>query len=183
MDFRHIKSTLERAGVNFQPGLSSAEVKAAEDRFSLAFPDDLREFLMFALPSGERFPNWRNPEDPEIARALGWPLEGIWFDVQQNGFWPAEWGTKPDDESAAYEVIRKRVAAAPKLIPIIGHRYMPDRPAKRGNPVFSVYQTDIIHYGSDLENYLHNEFYHYFGTPPHRIGETRTIEFWSSFVE
>ncbi|RQP24222.1 SMI1/KNR4 family protein [Piscinibacter terrae] len=179
MDLQHIKSTLERAGVNFQLGLSSHEITAAESRFSLAFPEDLREFLMFALPSGERFPNWRDLDDPAIAHALGWPLEGIWFDVQQNAFWLEEWGAKPSDESAAYEVVRQRVAEAPKLIPIMGHRYMPDRPAARGNPVYSVYQTDIIYYGSDLEHYLHNEFYYYFGMPHHQIDETRSIEFWS----
>jgi len=43
-------------------------------------------------------------------------------------------------------------------------------PRHRRNPVFSVHQTDIIYYGSDLEHYLHKEFYYYFGTPACSLG-------------
>ena len=68
------------------------------------------------------------------------------------------------------------VAAAPRLIPIYGHRMMPDEPQEPGNPVFSVHQTDIIHYGFDLADYLRHEF----GLPgrepwPERV---RPIRFW-----
>jgi hypothetical protein len=182
MDLHHIRTVLEGGGIVFEQGLSAREVKLVEDRFQLVFPDDLKEFLMFALPTGQSFLNWRDPNDPEIPRLLAWPLEGMWFDVQHNGFWMPEWGPKPDDEAAAYRELKKRVAAAPKLIPIAGHRYMPDRPSASGNPVYSVYQTDIIYYGSDLENYLHNEFHYYFGTPSHQIGEAREIDFWSSLA-
>ena len=50
------------------------------------------------------------------------------------------------------------VAKAPRLIPILSHRYMPDDPPLAGNPVFSVYQTDIIYYGYDLASYFESEF-------------------------
>jgi hypothetical protein len=40
-----------------------------------------------------------------------------------------------------------------KLIPIFVHRMMPDDPHLAGNPVFSVHQTDIIHYGFALADY------------------------------
>jgi hypothetical protein len=33
---------------------------------------------------------------------------------------------------------------------------MPERPFEVGNPVLSVSQTDIIYYGSDLQDYLEN---------------------------
>ena len=183
MDFQSVRTVLARAGVVFESGLSSSEIDSVENRFGFVFPEDLRRFLMFALPTGLRFPNWRDYSSPEIAQTLAWPLEGIWFDVQNNHFWPREWGAKPTDDSVAYEELRSRVASAPKLIPISGHRYMPDRPGTAGNPVYSVHQTDIIYYGGDLENYLHNEFHYYFGTPQHSIpGEIREIEFWSLFV-
>jgi hypothetical protein len=183
MNLENIHAVLKRAGVAFDAGLSSAEMARAEKHLSFTFPDDLRTLLMFALPMGLRFPNWRNLDDPELERSLSWPLEGIWFDVQNNQFWPSEWGAKPDNEAAAYEALRRRVTSAPTLIPIYGHRYMPDRPHSSGNPVLSVYQTDIICYGTDLENYLHNEFHDHFGTPSHDItGEVRDIEFWSWFV-
>jgi hypothetical protein len=51
---------------------------------------------------------------------------------------------------------------APRLIPIYAHRAVPNEPLEAGNPVFSVMQMDIIIYGNDLEQYLHNEF----GLPP-----------------
>jgi hypothetical protein len=35
---------------------------------------------------------------------------------------------------------------------------IPDEPSRPGNPVFSVHQTDIIHYGADLRDYLEREF-------------------------
>jgi hypothetical protein len=53
---------------------------------------------------------------------------------------------------------------------------MPDEPRKAGNPVFSVHQTDIIHYGYDLLHYLHEEFkVAKWWTPP---SDPRPIRFW-----
>jgi hypothetical protein len=63
-----------------------------------------------------------------------------------------------------------------KLIPIYGHRMMPDEPHLPGNPVFSVYQTDIIYYGYDLADYLRHEFHLPGREPwPERV---RAIRFW-----
>jgi hypothetical protein len=172
---------LEGAGISFEAGLSSQEIGSLEAQFGFVFPDDLRSFLMFALPTGQGFVNWRSSNRLDIAEAMAWPLEGMWFDVKTNHFWPSDWGMKPSEESAAYELLRSQVESAPKLIPICGHRYMPDRPSLAGNPVYSVFQTDIIFYGSDLENYLYNEFARQ-GTNLSLSEEIRQIEFWSSFV-
>jgi hypothetical protein len=184
MNLEYIRTALEKAGVTFEVGLTSQEIEQVEQRFSFTFPEDLRCLLMFALPINLGFPNWRNQNDPELEKSLSGPLEGIWFDVQNSVFWPDEWGVKPKERAAAYEQLCSRVASAPKLIPICGHRYIPDRPYASGNPVFSVHQADIIYYGSNLENYLHNEFYYHFGAPAYDIsGEIRQIEFWSSLAE
>jgi hypothetical protein len=37
-------------------------------------------------------------------------------------------------------------------------RYIPAEPNESRNPVFSVHQTDIIHYGNDLADYFQREF-------------------------
>jgi hypothetical protein len=87
-----------------------------------------------------------------------------------------EWGPRPGSLGEAQRLAGDLVAAAPQLIPIYGHRMMPDEPHLAGNPVFSVHQTDIIIYGVDLANYLHIEF----GLPgdaPHPEQE-RPIRFW-----
>ncbi len=183
MNLDRIKVTLESAGVHFDNGLSAEEMAAAEQRFRFIFPDDLRRFLAYCLPIGRGCPNWRYPDDNALADSMAGPLEGICFDVQHNAFWLSEWGAKPTDQDAAFALVAKHVESAPKLIPIFGHRYIPDRPSIAGNPVFSVHQTDIIYYGVDLENYLHNEYHTYFGTPRYQLpGKIREIEFWSALA-
>ena len=95
-------------------------------------------------------------------------------------FWPAEWGERPASLDEAFAIAKTAVEQAPTLIPILGHRYLPDRPNEAGNPVFSVYQTVIIYYGSNLADYLENEF----GRSEYALnGEIRHIEFWTWIVE
>jgi hypothetical protein len=104
------------------------------------------------------------------------------FDIEHNSFWLESWGAKPALGEAC-AIARAKVADAPHLIPIYSHRYMPDRPCIAGNPVFSIYQTDIIYYGADLFDYLCNEFEHSFGRAKYALGsQPRQIEFWSDLA-
>jgi hypothetical protein len=184
MDFSTVKEKLEQAGVVFESGLTEGEIQTIEESFGFQFPPDLKAFLMFTLPSGKGWPNWRNVEDPEIERMLNWPYEGMCFDIQNNALWPPTWGAKPTSLTEAFAVAKRKVEAAPTLIPILGHRYLPDRPSIEGNPVLSVYQTDIIYYGSNLWDYFRNEFHYYFGVTEHQTSEPpRRIEFWSDFID
>lgn len=183
LDLPAVHATLVRAGVVFEPGLSDAEFKAVESRFGFRFPPDLRRFLAHALPTSPSWPNWRRDPPETLRERLEWPYEGICFDVEQNGFWPVRWGQKPGSLDEARRIARQHVDAAPRLIPILSHRYLPDRPHQAGNPVFSVHQTDIIYYGSDLPAYLKNEFSYYFGSERRFDEPTRRIEFWSWLVD
>src|SRR5690348_10376070 len=132
---------LKQQGIALGKGLTDSEVDRAQNKYGFRFPPDLRELLQYGLPIGPAFPNWRDEPDESIRSRLSWPLEGIEFDIAQNGFWMEEWGPKPDDVDTAFEIARQEVARAPRLIPIYGHRYIPDEPRLVGNPVFSVYQT------------------------------------------
>jgi hypothetical protein len=162
-------------GVEFDAGLTDVEVAATEARFAFRFPPDLRAFLQTALPSGPRFPNWRSGEEESLRDWLDLPRRGILFDIE-HGFWLEEWGPRPDSLEEACRVATELVATAPKLIPIYGHRMMPDEPHLPGNPVFSVHQTDIIYYGFDLADYLRHEFHLAGREPwPERV---RAIRFW-----
>lgn len=76
------------------------------------------------------------------------------FDVEHNAFWDPEWGDRPSSLADALRIAEEAVRAAPRLIPVYGHRYLPQEPCIAGNPVFSVYQMDIIVYGSDLYYYF-----------------------------
>ena len=164
--------------IEWLPGYSQSELDAAQERFGLVFPPDLIALLRDRrLPGGH---DWAGDEAP-IRQMLEWPREGLLFDVEHAGLWWPEWGERPDNEADRAEVVSAVVAASPRLIPIVGHRYIPEKPREAGNPVFSVYQSDIILYGTNLANYLDNEF-----SLPHRyalIGEVKPIRFWSLAVQ
>lgn len=104
------------------------------------------------------------------------------FDIRHNTFWPAAWGPRPESLEEAFQFAAQAVATAPRLIPVFGHRYIPAEPARAGNPVFSVHQTDIIVYGNDLLSYFANEFRAVASwyTPPL---DARPIRFWSERAE
>lgn len=113
--------------------------------------------------------------------ALYWlgRLRGLLFDIEENGLWWAEWGNRPNAAEERTEVLTQVLSHAPKLIPIFGHRYLPATPSQAGNPVFSVYQSDVIHYGADLADYLDREENGWEAQP---WPEVREIDFWSELV-
>ena len=173
--------TLRTAGISIQKGLSDRELSTVENRFGFKFPPDLQALLKLGLPVSEKFPNWRDETPEEINERLNWPFDGMCFDIEYNKFWMNEWGVRPTQIAEAFAVARKQVEKAPRLIPIFIHRYIPAEPNESGNPVFSVYQTDIIYYGTDLASYLSAEFN--FNNPLPIPSEPKHIRFWSELVE
>jgi hypothetical protein len=160
-------------------GYTRAELESAQQRFGLRFPPDLAELLLERRPADGY--DWRI-DDERIIQALRAPLEGLKFDVEHNALWWPEWGERPATPAERAEVMRDLVQAAPRLIPILSHRYIPEHPSEAGNPVFSVMQSDIIYYGADLADYLSREFFR----DPSRIPVSepnRRIPFWSDLVE
>lgn len=144
--------------IEFDLGLTDAEIDTIEKRFGFSFPPDYRDFLQCALPRGPQFPDWRCDDNMALRQWLDLPRQGVLFDVEHNGFWLNEWGTRPSTLDGALREVNELLKSAPQLIPIYGHRMIPDEPQMEGNPVFSVHQTDIIHYGFDLADYLRHEF-------------------------
>lgn len=165
-----------RASAAFADGLSDAEVERAEENYGFRFPPDLRGLLQAALPNGFPFPDWRSGEDVRIRELLRLPLDGILVDVERNDFWLPEWGVRPVQDKDARAIVEEHVNQAPRLIPIYGHRMIPDRPHRIGNPVLSIHQTDIIYYGFDLDDYFRHEF----GLPGRKPwpSEVPQVEFW-----
>lgn len=175
-DWADIIARLDAANVLFRDGLTDEEIAEVEKKYDFRFPPDLRDFLQTALPTGFSFPDWRSGDEVRISNMLDWPLHGIIFDVEHNNFWLSEWGVRPARIEDARTIVEEYVRQAPRLIPINGHRMIPDRPHRAGNPILSVYQTDIIYYGFDLDDYFRNEF-----TLPGRRSwpsEIAAIEFW-----
>jgi hypothetical protein len=164
-------------------GLTDEEVSKVESTFAFRFPPDLRQLLQYALPVSPSFLDWRGASEESLRGRLDWPADGICFDIENNSFWWKEWGPKPADIATAQEIARREIANYPTLIPIFSHRYIPEEPHVAGNPVFSIYQTDIIYYGVDLTNYFGNEFSspRQYNLP--NLESVRKIRFWSELVE
>jgi hypothetical protein len=191
-ELESVVARLRSAGMQFDEGMSNKEIVLAEEKYGIRFPPDLREFLQIALPLSQPnsgwFPSWRfaiagdEESHQKIVASLEWPADGIYFDIERCGFWmEEEWGTRPSEVDQAKNVARQKVEEAPRLIPIFSHRYIPSEPNTPGNPVFSVYQTDIIHYGADVVPNLEAEFLG--GALPQDISTVRPIRFWSRLVE
>ncbi|WP_440948164.1 hypothetical protein ACSAZL_08015 [Methanosarcina sp. T3] len=161
MCYTEIIKKLSSQGVSFSKGLDEQEFNNIEQFYDIRFPPDLKDFLRTALPVSKGFYNWRNFSEDNvnsIKKMLSWPLEGMIFDIEHNNFWYEGWGLKPNNQLEAIALCRKEMEKVPKLIPIFMHRYISSEPEEKGNPVFSVYQTDNIYYGEDLLTYLKIEF-------------------------
>lgn len=168
-----------RTGTRWQTGLDEPRIDALEGHWGLKFPTDCRRFLsILNAPDRGRYCvgwnddppydlreeddapsyfDWRN-DDEAIIDALNWPLEGLLFDVEENSLWPDSWGERPGEVTDVHNKVARLVATAPKLIPITGHRYLLANSLEAGNPVLSVWGSDIICYGSNLRNFLLLEF-------------------------
>jgi hypothetical protein len=144
---------LRSSRVDIQTGLSTDEFLSIEQQYRFTFPPDLRWALRLGMPASARFPNWRQP-DGQILSMLSWPFDGIAFDIRMNHYWRSAWGVRPPSVESAVDIAMNYLRQAPVLIPIYAHVYVPSYPHLEGNPIFSVYQTDIIHRGEDLAEYL-----------------------------
>jgi len=178
---------LEKNIFQLEPGLSDKEIQNIEVRFQFRFPPDLRLLFQMVLPVSEKFYHWRKAlvdakTAEKISGMLDWPRDGILFDVEHNNFWVHHdlpdvptWGPKPETLEKQLDIAKTHIASYPKLIPIYSHRYIPETPHEKGNPVFSVYQTDIIYYGSCLANYFLNEL----ENRNELSQEIKRVPFWS----
>lgn len=174
------------------PGLTAAEFARVERGYGFEFADDHRAFLAAGLPlnrppeEGQTWPrpwpDWRDGNPDDLREQLGWPVEGALFDVEHNALWHPSWGQRPDEISQALSTARQHLTRAPAMIPVYAHRYLPAGRGTCGHPVLSIYQTDIIIYGTDLADYISHEF-----TGPGRpISPDWTpppmVPFWNEFL-
>jgi hypothetical protein len=181
MDLDPVLAQLDSAGVWLDPGLTADELADVERRFGFTFCADHRALLTLAVPVGDRWPDWLDDDEAPVRAQLAWPVDGIVHEVLHDGFWPASWGPRPtgDDREA---VARRHLESVPTMVPVYSHRYLPGGGAPAGTPVFSIYGTDVIHYGSDLADYLTREFLGRSSPVPPPDASLRT-PFWSDLVD
>jgi len=160
-----------QTGTHWRGGMTVAEIEAAEGRFGLAFPPDFRLFLATLhtpdpvmvgahfegstlVPStGRLFQDWLGDPRP-IEAALAWPVEGLLWSIEANQDWYVGWGPRPRTAEEREAVVRRIAATGPALVPVYGHRYLVGDPQVAGNPVLSIYGTDVIVFAEDLRSYL-----------------------------
>jgi hypothetical protein len=104
----------------------------------------------------------------------------VLFDVEHTALWHPSWGQRPAGTGEALRTARQHLSRAPRMIPVFGHRYLPAGRGTYGHPVLSIYQSDIIVYGTDLADYITCEFSRRlisadWAPPP-------MVPFWSDFL-
>jgi hypothetical protein len=112
---------------------------------------------------------------------LSWPTEGLIFDAGHNNFWYPAWGPRPARSADALDLARQQLAHVPVMVPVFGHRYLPAGPDPTGQPVLSMYQSDIIYYGADLADYLRREFTAQSSRTLDSV--TTAVPFWRYFLD
>jgi hypothetical protein len=161
-------------------GYTDTELALIQTRWGLRFPPDLIDLLkqQRRLLADQNDFDWLLTDPKTIEAMLDWPYQGFLFDVENTNTWWPEWGDRPDSAEARAARLRQVFKEqAPKLIPLMGHRYLPEEPHEAGNPIFSVYQTDVICYGADLADWMERDRR---GGSPHRpLPAIKEIRFWS----
>ena len=163
INIEKIKEVLIKNNITLYDGLTDEEFEKIEKFYSIKFPISLRTLYKSFLPE---FYNWRDFSEENVNKIkyyLNWPIEGILFDIQNNGFWKKCFGQRTNDinenKKIALEFLENsNNETVPKLIPVYAHRYVPCYPDIMDIPVISVYQTDIVFYGKNLEDYFKSEF-------------------------
>jgi hypothetical protein len=133
------------------------------------------------VPStGRQFPDWTGDSQP-IQTAMAWPLEGLLNSIEDNASWRPSWGPRPFETEHRETVVRRLAQHGPQLIPIFGHRYLAGPGDRSGNPILSIYGSDVIVYASDLSVYLPFEI----GLEPRDAGKQPDpqIPFWQDVID
>jgi hypothetical protein len=159
-------------------GLKDSEIDEIEEKYQIKFTPDHREFLkiLHTIDRKERieyeaideqsepeigefpfFYNWKT-DNEEIEYRFDWTRRTILQDILgQNQVWLKSWGKRPSSNEEREAIFNEWLKQAPKLLPLTGHRFIVSEPLVKGNPVLSVYGSDIIVYGWNLRHYLLNE--------------------------
>jgi hypothetical protein len=182
--YQEIVFKLKSKGILFDEGMTLSEIDAAEKLYGISFPGEVKRLYSLGLPVSKGFYNWRDTSKENVRQIkdmLKVPIQGLMFDLETNGFWCDDWEDKPTDIRKAQSILIGHYNKAPQMIPIYAHRYMPYVSNAMDVPVFSIMQSDIIHYGVDLISYLEIEF----GFKQYRELEQanfRYIDFWSDLL-
>jgi hypothetical protein len=134
-----------RTDCELAPGLDEAELDRAEQVFGITMPPLWRAVLRRAHPvpglgAKRVYPDWRLGDEQGTHALVRRPVEGVLFDVEQNGFWWHDWGPAPGSAAERLALAGRHLATVPRLTPLMGHWYVG---SEDDSPVFSIVQTDL----------------------------------------
>lgn len=161
----------------FARGYSAWELEDAQSRHQLTFPPDLLDYYSRSRRVTAKGYDWTHDHEA-IVTALKWPLDGLLFDLREDDRWIEAWGPRPEDRAEQEVRLTQLVASAPRLIPLTGHRYLCGEPHSSGNPVLSVYQSDIIYYAPTLADFVGSK-----GGHVAVDARPKRIAFWSDVID
>ncbi|EGO8358130.1 SMI1/KNR4 family protein [Escherichia coli] len=185
LDYTLLVDRLRAKGIIFYAGLSEAEITTIEQTFNFCFPLDFKAFLHTALPASEGFIHWRQALysgkiEREVKQRFNTPIEGVLYDVMKNDFWLDVWGEKNLNLDSRKDHFDKISNQCPVLIPLYRNRYMATSLHTGGNPVYSVYNSDIICTGNDLACWMKTEFN--LALPGNYQADKNPVQFWDDFL-
>lgn len=165
-------------------GMSENKILDVQKQLGFLLPKDFKCLLQNVQdPNGDMF-DWNHFSKKRYDDLIEWVWKGIEFDISENCFWlENRWGSRPESMEDRFKIGRKDFETWPKLLPLFGHRFLPATPCLSDNPVFSIMQTDIIYYGSNLANYLINELMPAGGQATPSREAFRKIDVWSQITE
>jgi hypothetical protein len=164
-------------GSRWTGGLTHHEINEIEKKWNVKFPPDFQLFLEILHTIDRKevieqtdwetdeiityekpfFYNWKT-DTTELESRFSWPFRTILEDIEgANRVWLRSWGERPKEAKVRYSKFKQWFDQAPSLIPVTGHRFIIADPAVSGNPILSVWGSDIILYGWNLRHYLLNE--------------------------
>lgn len=189
-------------GTRWRGGMSASDLEIVEAMFSVRLPPDYRRFLRtlhtpdpplagmrisnFRVVSVEErlFPDWTGATTPLIA-AFEAPLAGVLRGVAL-GRWHPAWGDRPDDPRQRERQVRALAAAAPRLIPFAGQRYLVASDGAEDGPVLAAHGAEVSFVAPDLRRGLLRELglSEDSGAVPNRAPEPPTrVPFWSDVAD
>lgn len=162
-------------GAKWQP-LTDQQIFEVEEKYAVKFNDEHREFLKILhvidkkeiieyesendeiiSEEGIWLYNWLENEE-EINERLHGLSDWLYLDVEGlNKVWLKSWGKRPSSKEKREEIFQQWFSKIPKLIPILGHRFVVSDSNLKWNPVISMWGADIIVMGWDFRTYLLNE--------------------------
>lgn len=169
MDYSGIIEKIRMAGYKITEPLTDEEHEKIKQIYGIEFPTELLNLYKVGIPTKKMIPSegkvidgnyafydWHDFSDDNISRIRS-AMDFAYKDKNV-----------PD--------------TAPKMIPVMSHRYCPQMENEVNIPIFSIHYDDVIIYGKNLEDYVERELKMWDTHEPVSVNECTWIPYWSDLL-